>query len=365
MRDTVARLVENDVDSPLTAMYVSAASDPAYARAFAKLCRDPQNGHRSWTTAELEAYQRGTHTQRALGLSNGAAMMPLHLDAHILLSDNGNVSPFRQIARVEQGITGVWNGVSSGGVTTEWKAEAAEAADGSPSFASPTATAFTASSFVPISYEALGDMALDGVSGAAVTHSGSSELQRLFDDERANHEATAHVTGNGTSAPRGLITALDANTNSEVPNLTSNTFASDDVYNLIEQLPPRFRRNASWAANLSTINDADQFETANGAKLFPGLSDADPTLLRRRIYEASDMDGTIAPAGTDNILVVGDFQHYLIYDRVPSQLELIPNLFGTTNGRPTGQRGFYYWWRTGANSLVDNAFRLLQAVTNA
>lgn len=365
LRDAVAGMVERDVESPLTAMYVSAAADPAYARAFGKLCRDPINGHRNWTTEEASAYQRAEYTLRALNLSTGAAMLPTHLDANVLLSGNGTVSPFREIARVETGITQTFNAVASEGVTTEWTAEGAEVGDGSPSFASPTATAFKATSFVPISFEALGDMALDGVGGAGVTHAGSSELTRLFNDERRNHEASAFVSGNGTTQPRGLITALDANTNSEVANTTSNVFGSVDVYNLIENLPARYRPSASWAANLSILNQIDQFETGNGAKLFPQAGAENPVILRRRAYEVSEMDGAISAGGTDNILVVGDFQHYLIYDRVPSQLELIPHLFGTTNGRPTGQRGFLYWWRVGANSLVDNAFRVLQAETNA
>ena len=40
--------------------------------------------------------------------------------------------------------------------------------------------------------------------------------------------------------------------------------------------------------------------------------------------------------------------------------ELVPHLFDVTNNRPTGQRGWFAWARVGADSIVDNAFRLLQ-----
>lgn len=76
------------------------------------------------------------------------------------------------------------------------------------------------------------------------------------------------------------------------------------------------------------------------------------------------MDGEIGVAGTDNILTIGAARHYVIYDRIGGQIELVPHLFGTTNGHPTGQRGFYYHFRTGANTTVDTAWRLLQAETN-
>jgi predicted phage gp36 major capsid-like protein len=48
----------------------------------------------------------------------------------------------------------------------------------------------------------------------------------------------------------------------------------------------------------------------------------------------------------------------VIVDRIGNTLELIPNLVGA-NRRPTGQRGALLWFRTGSDSVVDNAFRLL------
>jgi len=52
----------------------------------------------------------------------------------------------------------------------------------------------------------------------------------------------------------------------------------------------------------------------------------------------------------------------LIADRIGGTIELIPHLFGATNRFPTGQRGLYYYWRTGSDVLVQNAFRYLEVL---
>jgi predicted phage gp36 major capsid-like protein len=56
----------------------------------------------------------------------------------------------------------------------------------------------------------------------------------------------------------------------------------------------------------------------------------------------------------------GDFSNFVIVDRWPSSLEIIPHLFGA-NRRPTGQRGAFLYARTGSDSANDNAFRMLVA----
>ncbi len=73
------------------------------------------------------------------------------------------------------------------------------------------------------------------------------------------------------------------------------------------------------------------------------------------------MDGTIGGgAGNDHILVYGSFDQFVIADRSPSTLEVVPNLFGAAR-RPTGRRGFLLHAPVGLNVIVDNAFRLLSA----
>ncbi len=64
-------------------------------------------------------------------------------------------------------------------------------------------------------------------------------------------------------------------------------------------------------------------------------------------------------------LLFGAFDQYLIVDRVGMNMELVPALFrqagaGAGFGLPTGQRGYYAWWRNNAVILNPNAFRLLK-----
>ena len=80
-------------------------------------------------------------------------------------------------------------------------------------------------------------------------------------------------------------------------------------------------------------------------------------LLGRPVYEAEDMDGVIDAAANNYIAVFGDFDRYVIADRVGMQVELMPHLFGA-NRRPTGQRGWHAHYRTGANVVDTGAFRM-------
>jgi HK97 family phage major capsid protein len=73
------------------------------------------------------------------------------------------------------------------------------------------------------------------------------------------------------------------------------------------------------------------------------------------------MDGVINTSGavSNFVAVYGDFQNYVITDRVGMAVEFIPHLFHTSNNRPSGQRGWFAYYRTGADSVNDNAFRML------
>jgi HK97 family phage major capsid protein len=86
-------------------------------------------------------------------------------------------------------------------------------------------------------------------------------------------------------------------------------------------------------------------------------------------YEASALDelDDINPAATaDNFLmVVGDWRKFIIVDRVGLTVEFIPHLFATANNRPSGQRGWYAYWRSGSDSVADGHFRMLSVPTAA
>lgn len=337
-------------EKTLAARWVVTAGDEAYRSAFCKLLADPVRGHLLWTAQELAAYQAAAGVQAELSRAmsntdaNGGFMVPLTLDPAIMLTSAGSINPLRRISRVVQTATDQWQGVTSAGATAEWKAEAAEAADASPTLAPAPIPVHFGDAFVPYSFE-VGMDARDFV----------NELRTVLVDAADQLQATAYTTGSGSGQPTGIITALTG-TSSIVASAGADAFAKGDVYAVQNALPPRFSPRAQWCANIATINLMSQMETTAGARLFPELSDG--RLLNKPINELSNMDGVINATQENYMLLYGDFRNFVIVDRIGTTLELIPNLVGA-NRRPTGQRGALLWFRTGSDSVVDNAFRLL------
>jgi HK97 family phage major capsid protein len=357
--EKAAALIDNgtDTDRSLAAQWASAAGSEHYRTAFAKLMADPVKGHLTWTAQEGDAYRATARVQNAMSTTagNGGYMIPLTLDPAIMLTNDGSNNPLRQLATVKQTMTDAWQGVTSAGATSEWKEEAAEAADGSPTLGNPSIPVFFGDSFLPYSYEV--GMDADNFLG---------ELVDVLRDSADNLMATAYTTGNGTTAPQGIVTGL-AGTASEINTTGSETLDVSDPYALQNALPARFSAGATWQAHIATMNAYRRFETTNGAHEFPELRQNPPYLLGKRFFENSNMDGAINAAATANnyALIYGDVRRgFFIVDRVGSTIELIPNLMGE-NGRPTGQRGALLWFRTGSKVVVPQALRLLDVPTAA
>ncbi|MFF2111414.1 phage major capsid protein [Rhodococcus koreensis] len=334
------------------ARWTAAAGDPDYASAFARMCADPDKGHLLWSPAEAAAFRRVAEIQseqRAMGESTGPTggyMVPLVLDPAILLTSDGSTNPLRKISRVVQTTGSQWAGVTSAGVTAEWTAEADEVSDASPVLAQPNVPVHKGDAFVPFSFE-VGDDAPNFV----------AELQILLVDAADQLQAEAFTNGSGTGQPTGLVTKLAATPGSIVAPTTSGTFSAADIFKVQNALPPRWQPRARWTANLETVNAAKQFETTNGSLKFPEI--ATGQLLGRALNENSAQDTTAST------LVYGDFAAgYVIADRIGTTLEVLPHLLGA-NRRPTLERGALLWFRSGADVVVPQAFRLLKTATTA
>ncbi len=84
------------------------------------------------------------------------------------------------------------------------------------------------------------------------------------------------------------------------------------------------------------------------------------------VYISDEAPNTATTTIRDNRIVFGDFSNYVIVDKPGSYaVEFIPNMFHTSNNLPNGVRGWYAHFRTGADSINDLAFRLLQDKTSA
>jgi HK97 family phage major capsid protein len=337
-------------DRSIAARWATATGDEHYLSAFAKLAGDPVRGHLLWTAEEQEAYRRVAEFQsetRAMSLTDAAGgyMVPLTLDPAIMLTSAGSINPLRRLARVVQTVTDQWSGITSAGVTAEWKAEAAEVADASPTLANPNIPVHFGDAFVPYSFE----VGMDAVNFV-------QELQGLLVDAADQLMNTAYTTGSGTGQPKGFVTALTG-TGSVVNSAATDTLGNADAYNVQNALPARFSARAQWVAPIAIINLLSQRETTAGARLFPEITDG--RLLSKPLNELSNMDNTINATQDNYVLAYGDWQAgMVIVDRIGTTLEFIPNLVGT-NRRPTGQRGALLWFRTGSDVVVTNALRIL------
>lgn len=328
------------------ARYIAAAGAADYERAFAKLLRDPVNGHREFTDEELRAFQRVTAEARAMNLTDaqGGYLVPATVDFAVMLTNGGAVNPVRALARKVTTTGDTWAGITSAGVTASWDAEAAEVSDDSPALASPVIPVHRGSAYVQASLEVTEDAGLAG------------QLAPLFVDAKDRLEATSFTLGTGSGQPKGVVTAVASTPGSLVPSsATALPLTVADVTGVQNALPPRWRPRAQWMANLSVLNGARQTPLyANG----PALLGTDGRMLGWAVNENSEMDGTVTTTAADYLLIGGDFSQYVVVDRIGLTVQFVPAVFGA-NRRPTGEVGWFARWRTGADLVVPDAFRLL------
>jgi HK97 family phage major capsid protein len=347
-RGDIDKLLKRHSTDTAWARNLLARSTEVYERAFAKYLAQPATP--MWDPDEARAIVVGTNT-------SGGFLLPTVIDPTLVLTNSGTDNAIRQISRVVT-LTGDSNALyvpTSAGVTASWDGELVEVSDDSPEIARTSIPIYKGAAFVMASIEATMDL------GVLV-----DSLRMLFQDAKDRLEGAAFATGNGTTAPTGIFTALDANTNVELTTTTAATVGAVDIHAVYRSLPVRWRSNATWLMNplwnlgIKTL----------GSQTSDSIGDIrDPAtrgLLGRPVVEAEDAPNTTTTTALDNILVFGDFRNYVIAQKPGSMaVEYIPHIFGNTNSRPIGARGWYAYWRTGADSVNDSAFRLLQDKTSA
>lgn len=297
----------------------------------------------------------GEAMRTALSLTdaNGGYLVPFTLDPTIILTNAGIQDPLRGISTIKTITTDTWNGVTSAGVTAEWLDEAVEAADATPTVGQPSITPQKAAAWVFGSYEVLAD------SGFA------NELGRLLADAKARLEGAAFATGStAASVPIGVVSRVGAVTASIVTSTTVNAYAVSDVYRTGDSLRPRDAAQASWIGNKKIFSLTRQFDTAGGSAFWANLGMGVPNqLLGQPIYEASSMTGVVSTSAA--VLLAGNFSEFYIVDRVGMSVIYEPMVKSSGSHRPTGQAGWFAFWRVGSDAVDPDAFRLLKLATTA
>jgi len=316
---------------------------PEYARGWAKYIAGQK------PSAEEERVM-------SLTTNSGGYGVPFALDPTIILSSDGGINPFRQIARVEQINVDIWQGITSAGVTASFDTELSEVSDDSMTIAQPNVTTYMARAFVPFSIE----IGMDYPNFAA-------QVARAISDSKDVLEASQFATGSG-STPHGIITDATG----VVTASTRGSITSTDVYAVEGALGPRFLQNASWVASRAALQKFRQFDTAGGAQLWiqnlqyglgrngsgffgPTQGQVGYTLLGWPAYASSGITATLTTG--NKVAVLGDFSQFLIVDRIGLSTEFIPHMFNVANNLPSGERGIFAYWRVGSAALFTNAFR--------
>jgi HK97 family phage major capsid protein len=350
-RTRVERLVRTrtgNLDGDKVSRMILLSETEHYRTAFQKYLA---RGAGAYLTAdEGRAVQEFDEYRTAMSLTANAGGygVPALIDPTIILTGQGHPNDFFAISRVEQITNDEWAGVTSAGATWYWTTEGVASTDGAPVLAGPTVPAKKITGWIPFSVEIEGDYP-----GFA------SEMSKVLNAGYTEKVVEALTNGLGTTAqPTGIVTAIEATAASQVLVSTDGSLYAADVYRLWKALPIRYRRMASWMSSTGVENAIRQFGTEDPNFTVNLLAGGIPTLFGRPYYENDYMDDVQTVSTSDSsLLLVGDFSHFLIAQRVGMTVELVPHI--QSSGVPTGQRGLWAWARLGSDSINDNAFRLL------
>jgi HK97 family phage major capsid protein len=316
------------------ARHILERGSPEYYDAFQEYVRNPEN------------MTEATRAALNLGVASGGYLLPFVLDPTIVLTNNASANPYRRISSVKTTTSSTWNGVTSAGVTAAWLAEGAATADASPTVGNIVVTPLKAAAWIFGSFEVLSDTDF------------GQQLPRLLADAKDRLEEAAFATGTGTAQPLGVV---PGGTTTQT-TATTGAYVLADVYTLHGALPPRFRNapGCAWVANIAQINRTRALDTAGGSSFWTNLGkDSPEMLLGKPIYESSSIDPLLTT--THKPMVFGDFGNYYIVDRVGVSIIYEPMVTGTgaSANLPTGQSGWFMYWRVGGTVATASAFRVL------
>ena len=339
--------VSEEKPGALALRYIE-CSGPGYDRAFGKYVMG-----KPLSVQELATL--GTYSNSG---ADGGYALPITLDPSLVPTSDMEITDLRQVARVVN-ITGKeWNGVTSGGVTASRIGENTAITGTSPTLAQPRIVPTAVKVVIPFSVE------VDGDWGQLRT-----EMAREIGDAKAVEEASTFTTGTGDGAtgPQGIERMADT---SIIWTQATGNFGVEDIYACETDtgtgasgnpLNERFRARASFMANKSIYNKIRQLSvgsTGEGSVWVRGLAGGRGSeLIGYPAYENSVMDAAIANG--NDILIFGDFNYFVIVDRVGMSVEFVPHMVDG-DGKLTGTRGIFAWWRNGSRILSSSAFRKLR-----
>jgi HK97 family phage major capsid protein len=178
-------------------------------------------------------------------------------------------------------------------------------------------------------------------------------------------ENTATATGNGSSAPQGIISGASNVTDTA----TSGTFAPEDVITLFHELDHNYRARGVWLLNdstakvLRTFREAvyDGTTTTSGGQFLwqPGLREGEPDrLLGRPVVTFNAMAGLTAATSqtaATKFLAFCDPAYFWIVDFGMMYMQRLDELYAAK-----GRVGFRAFRRFDSNIMLQEAIQVMQ-----
>jgi HK97 family phage major capsid protein len=345
--------IRNREDIRRSAEFVLALSNPFYESAFRHILRHPMEftggtGHLMWSDEERRAYTDVMACRATLIEDTGTGgqyILPLYLDPSIILSNAGAASPWRGFCRTVTTTSNTYNFATSAGTTANWLAEATVSTDTTPVIAQGVITPRKLACFITSSFEEIADSDF------------GTQVPMLVADARGRLEEAAFVTGNGTTQPKGTVTAATVDGNTGLLTV-ANAVAQ---FSLLANLPVRFRTGdarPAWVANILVINAMRALTAFTAAtESIVDDSTSPPKMFGYPLYESTTMDGVLTTGGHKGLLFM-DGNSYLIVDRLGTTVIYDPLVSGTGGILPAGIAGWFAYARVGADAAVPTALRV-------
>lgn len=338
-RENATRMIEQ---IPGVARMAMATGSPEYMAAFRNWVRSM--GAPVYSAEEAAAVR----ASMSLTSANGGYALPFLLDPTLIHTGTATKNPIRQIARVESGTQDTWHGVTVSNVTTAWTGEGSAFTDGSPTTGGVTVDAAKLTAYVTGSFEIFQDSNL------------LAQLPMLIGESIDYAESAAFISGSGSGAPKGVITAVSGTAGSLVTVTTRGSFTSAsiaDTIALVNALAVRYEDTATWVLNKAIYRTIEQQMVGTGAVKAIEMTNG-KELFDLPVRRSSTM--LSATTSGNHIAVLGDFSQYIVYDRLGVNVEFIQNVVDG-DGLPVGKRGLVAYKRVGGDVSDVDAFRLLKA----
>jgi HK97 family phage major capsid protein len=181
-------------------------------------------------------------------------------------------------------------------------------------------------------------------------------VARKVADKMARLEATAFISGDGTTQPQGILSYAAGTTWGQIQQIGSGTSAAvtaDSLVTLYYALKDDYARNATFLMHRTTVQGLRLLkDTTNQYIWQPGLAAGAPnTLLGVPVALAADMP---VPAAASLSVAVADFKRaYMIVDRIG-----IRTLRDPFTAKPFVK--FYTTKRVGGKVVNTDAIKLLK-----